>query len=116
VYLKASHPNGDMKYIFSIIEKAGSHLSIISIKEENREHFSGYIYLNTFGMSNSPSFMTLTLTTWIKDAAGHLSQPMVFPLELHNNIIPEEPPQGLFEEQDLGPIMVQLPSMPDIGG
>jgi hypothetical protein len=116
VYLKASHPNGGMKYIFSIIEGAGSHLSIISIKEENREYFSGYIYLNTFGISNSPGFITLTLTTWIKDAAGHLSQPMVFPLELHNNINPEKPPKGLFEEQELGPIMIQLQSMTHTGG
>ena len=116
VYLKASDPNGGMKYIFSTIERAGSHLSIIRIKEENREHFSGYIYLKTFGMNNSPSFLTLTLTIWIKDAAGHLSQPAIFPLELHNNIIPEEPPRGLFEEQDLGPIMVQLQSPTDTGG
>ena len=105
-----------MKYIFSIIERAGSHLSIISLQEENREHFSGYIYLNTFGMSNSPGLITLTLTIWIKDAAGHLSQPMVFPLELHNNIIPEKPPKGLFEEQELGPIMIQLQSMTHTGG
>jgi hypothetical protein len=116
VYLKASDPNAGMKYILSIIEGAGSHLSIIGIKEENREHFSGYIYLKTFGMNNSLSFLTLTLTIWIKDAAGHLSRPVIFPLELHNNIIPEEPPPGLFEEQDLGPIMVQIRSLTETGG
>jgi len=116
VYLKASDPNGGMKYIFSIIEGTGSHLSVIRIKEENREQFSGYIYLKTFGMNNSPNFLSLTLTIWIKDAAGHLSQPVIFPLELHDNIIPEEPPLGLFEEQDLGPIMVQLQSPTDTGG
>jgi general secretion pathway protein A len=116
IYLKASHPNGGMKYIFSTIERAGSHLSIIILQEENREHFSGYIYLNTFGMSNSPGLMTLTLTIWIKDAAGHLSQPMVFPLDFHNNIIQEKPPKGLFKEQELGPIMVQLQRMTDTGG
>ena len=116
VYLKASDPNGGMKYILSIIEGAGSHLSIIGIKEENREHFSGYIYLKIFGVNNSPSFQTLTLTIWIKDAAGHLSQPVIFPLELHNNIIQEEPPPGLFKEQDLGPIMVQTQSLTEMGG
>jgi hypothetical protein len=116
VYLKASHPNGGMKYILSIIDGAGSHRSIIRIKEENREHFSGYIYFKTFGMNNSPGFLTLTLTIWIKDTAGHLSQSVIFPLKLHNNIIPEKPPQGLFEEQDLGPIMVQLQNLADMGG
>ena len=116
VYLKASDPNGGMRYILSIIEGAGSHLSIIGIKEQNREHFSGYIYLNTYGMNNSPSFLPLTLTIWIKDAAGHLSQPVIFPLELHNNIIQGEPPPGLFKEQDLGPIMVQIQSLTDMGG
>jgi hypothetical protein len=116
VYLKASDPNRGMKYILSTIERGGSHLSFIRIKEEDREHFSGYIYLNTFNMNNSLSFLTLTLTIWIKDAAGHLSQSVIFPLKFDNNIIPEEPPQGLFEEQDLGPIMVQLKSLTDMGG
>ncbi len=66
-------------------------------------------------MGDSPGPVTLTLTIWIKDAAGHLSQPLVFPLELHNNIIPEKPPKGLFKEQELGPIMVQLRRMTDTG-
>ena len=119
IYLKASHPNEGMEYIFGVIESggSGSHLSITNIKEENRKHFSGYIYLNTSSMSNSLRSMSLKLTIWIKDAAGHFSQPMVFLLELQNNILsPEKPPQGLFEEQDLGPIMVKIQSLTETGG
>ena len=108
VYLNASYPNGDMKYIVSSIEKGGSHLNFIRLKEKNRHQFSGYIYLTTASTKAWLNLFDLTLTIWIQDSDGHLSQPVLFPLSFQTNVIPEKPPQDLFEQQDLGPIMTEL--------
>jgi len=113
VYLKAIDANGNMKSIFVIVEKGGSQLSIIEIKKENREKLSGYIYLNTLG-TVTPNIDNLTLSVSIKDTSGHFSEPAVFSLSFQTNIIPEKPPQGIFEEQELGPIMIQMRNLPGI--
>jgi hypothetical protein len=51
---------------------------------------------------------SLTLTVNIQGRGGHFSQPAVFPLFFQANPTPEAPPEGVFKEQNLGPIMVTL--------
>ncbi len=112
VYLKASDPDGKMKYIFATVSQpgVGSYpASIIKIKDENQKEVSGYIYLNTAPGRSARFFnLTLTLTVNIKDDRGQFSKPAVFPLSFAAKPDPEAPPQGVFNEQDLGPIMVTL--------
>jgi hypothetical protein len=112
VYLKASDPDGKMKYMFATVSQpgVGSYpVSITRIKDENQKELSGYIYLNT-GPARSTRFfnLTLTLTVNIKDDKGRFSQPAVFPLSFMAKPSPEAPPEGVFNEHDLGPIMVTL--------
>jgi hypothetical protein len=112
VYLEASSPEGKMKYIFATISQPGVGIypvSIIRIREENWKEFSGYIYLNT-APARLPEFFnhSLTLTVNIQRKGGQFSQPAVFPLFFQANPTPEAPPQGVFKEQNLGPIMVTL--------
>jgi hypothetical protein len=112
VYLKASDPDGKMKYIFATVSQpgVGSYpVSITRIKDENQKELSGYIYLNT-GPARLANFfdLTLTLTVNIKDDKGQFSKPAVFPLSFVAKPSPEAPPEGVFNEQDLGPIMVTL--------
>ena len=112
VYLKASNPEGKMKYIFATISQPGVStypVSIIRIKEENAKELSGYIYLNT-APARLPEFFnrSLTLTVNIQGEGGPFSQPAVFPLFFQANPTREAPPEGVFKEQRLGPIMVTL--------
>jgi hypothetical protein len=111
VYLKASDPHGKMKYIFATISQPGVGIypvSIIRIREENWKEFSGYIYLNTAPARQTNFFnLTLTLTVNIKDERG-FSESAVFPLSFQAKPTQEAPPEGVFKEQDLGPIMVTL--------
>ena len=112
VYLKASDPDGKMKYIFATISQPGMGtypVSIIRIKEENGKELSGYIYLNTAPTRLSEFFnRSLTLTVNIQGKGGQFSQPAVFPLSFQAKPTPEAPPEGVFKEQSLGPIMVTL--------
>jgi hypothetical protein len=112
VYFKASTPEGKMKYIFATISQPGVStypVSIIRIKEENAKELSGYIYLNT-APARLPEFFnrSLTLTVNIQGEGGQFSQPTVFPLFFQAKPTPEVPPEGIFKEQNLGPIMVTL--------
>ena len=112
VYLKASDPDGKMKYIFATISQPGVGtypVSITRIKEENAKELSGYIYLNTAPARSSEFFnRSLTLTVNIKGEGGQFSEPAVFPLFFQAKPTQEGPPEGVFKEQKLGPIMVTL--------
>ena len=111
IYLKASDPEGQMKYIFATVSQPGVSaypISIIRIKGENQKELSGYIYLNTAPAAQVNFFnLTLALSVTIKGPGG-FSQPAVFPLSFEASATPEVPPDGVFKEENLGPISVTL--------
>ncbi len=118
IFLIASDPDGDMKNIVCTIDQAGVgtyRVSITKIQEENQKELSGYIYLNTQSVDDL-DFVNLTLTVQIQDKAGHYSEPSTFPLLLRSTSVQEPPPPGIFQEVNLGPIMIQLRSIHDDGG
>ena len=112
VYLKASDPEGKMRYIFATISQPGVGIypvSITWIKSENRRELSGYIYLNTAPIMPTSFFnLTLTLAVNIQGKGGVFSQPVVFPLAFSSQSVRETPPDGAFREQNLGSIMITL--------
>jgi hypothetical protein len=112
VYLNAHDPDGDMKQIVCEIEQPGVGVYPVSytrIKEENRKELSGYVYLTTLHVNYfSFNFINLTLRVEIQDRAGHYSAPVFFPLSFNALYRQEPPPQNVFKEHDLGPIMIQL--------
>jgi hypothetical protein len=114
VYLKASDPEGKMKYIFATVSQPGANaypVSIIRIKGENQKELSGYIYLNTAPAAQVNFFnLTLTLTVNIKGTGG-FSEPAVFPLSFVAKPSRAAPPDGVFKEQNLGPISVTLQTL-----
>jgi len=116
IYLNASDPEGKMKNIFAVVEQPGLgpySLSIIRIKKENQKELSGYIYLSTSTPVSRLIFTTLTLTVWIQDRSGNFSKPAVFPSSIEGRAGPQEsPPPGLFNEQQLGPVMITLRAIP----
>ncbi len=118
IYLIASDPDGDMKNIVCTIDHAGVGVypvSITKIREGSQKEFSGYIYLNTQSPDDL-NFVTLTLTVQVQDQAGHYSAPAAFPLLLSGTSVQAPPPPGVFQEVDLGPIMIQLRTIRDDGG
>jgi hypothetical protein len=111
IYLKASDPEGQMKYIFATVSQPGVvayPISMIRIKGENQKELSGYIYLST-PLTGQVNFFNLTLTLSVSiKGTGGFSQPAVFPLSFEAKPTPEAPPDGVFKEQNLGPISVSL--------
>jgi len=112
IYLNASDADGDMKHIVCTIDQPGtgpSSAGFTRIKEENRQQFSGYIYLFTGG-TGGVSLSNLTLTVQIQDRPGHFSNPVSFSLSFEHGAKQESPPLEVFEEKDLGPVMIPLQS------
>ena len=112
VYLKASDPEGKMRYIFATISQPGVGVypvSITRIKGENQKDLSGYIYLNTARAVPTSFFnLNLTLAVNIQGQGGVFSPTVFFPLSFSRQSAREAPPDGLFAEQNLGPIMINL--------
>ena len=110
IYLKASDPNGEMIKIYAIVDQPGQTypVSITRVGKENGKEFSGYLYLSTAPPSTIFEGTSITLTVQIQDRSGNFSRPAVFPLTMKGLATQEAPPQGVFEERDLGPVMVTV--------
>ena len=113
VYLKASDPDGDMRYITAVVYQPGwgdYPISRTRIRRENGKELDGYMYLNTLvpGGYEFENFFTYWLTVQIQDKAGHFSKPVEFAVTFNKRAIQQTPPPGVFKEQDLGPILVNL--------
>ena len=113
IYLNASDPNGEMIKIYGIVEQPGQiyPVSITKVSKENGKEFSGYLYLSTAPPAHPLDGTSITLTVQIQDRSGNFSQPAVFPLTLKSLAAQEAPPQGVFKEQDLGPVMIAITSL-----
>lgn len=112
VYLNALDMDGDMKFVVCTISQkgVGESVSYTRIKKDNGKELSGYVYLNTFSSPDYQSldFTNLTLTLQVKDQAGNLGTPQVFPLSFNARFTQEVAPPGVFKDQDLGAVMVTL--------
>ncbi len=115
VYLKASDADGDMKEFVCTIHQPGVGtypVSLTRIKEGNQKSLSGYLYLNVTAFRNL-DFVELTLTVQVRDRAGQFSEPMNFPLSINSRYTQDSPPEGIFQETDLGPILIDLRTVGD---
>jgi hypothetical protein len=110
VYIHASDPEGDMKRIFCAVSQPGRGsypVSYLRVPEGQRGELSGFIYLNT-NAGQGLSFTHITLQVEIEDREGNLSKPISFFLAFNARAEQETPPPGLFQDQEIGPIMVSL--------
>lgn len=112
IYLKASDPESDMDVIMATIQqpgKGGYPPSYTRIRDGNKRNLSGYIYWNSSqDMQQGLNFTNFTLTVQIRDKAGSLSNALTFPLHFQMSARQSPPPQGLFEEKELGPVMIRI--------
>jgi hypothetical protein len=56
------------------------------------------------------NFGNLVLKIQIRDQAGNFSEPVSFSLSFNPRAHQEEAPPGLFQDRELGPIMITLTS------
>ena len=87
--------------------------SMAKVSKENGKEFSGYLRLPTAFLANAPDGTSITLWVRIEDRSGMRSQPVAFPLTLKRQGIQTAPPQGVFKERDLGPMVTQKSSWID---
>jgi hypothetical protein len=110
VYIRAEDPEGDMKNIICTVSQPGRGtypVCFVRIPESLRRDLSGFLYLNTPG-TQGLAFTTLTLQVEIRDRAGNASRPVSFPLAFNPRAEQENPPLGIFREEEVGPIMISL--------
>ncbi|MGB9698105.1 MAG: hypothetical protein ACPL5I_01860 [Thermodesulfobacteriota bacterium] len=110
VYLNATDEDGDMKYILCEVFQPGMGdcpLSFIKIPPDQQRNLSGYIYLPTAGIHNL-DFLNLSLKVTIQDRIGQNSESLSFTLTFDPKAEQESPPPGIFQERELGPIMIKL--------
>lgn len=110
VYLNATDEDGDMNYILCEVYQAGMGdypLTFIKIPDDQQRNLSGYIYLPTAGI-HSLDFLNLSLKVTIQDRIGQYSESVSFTLTFDPGAKQENLPAGIFQERELGPIMVKL--------
>ncbi len=108
VYLQASDEDGDMKTILTTLVQPGRGMYPISrtaIPKGQEKELSGYRYLNTFG-TDFLNYKTIQITVQVQDRIGQFSQPASFAVSLNRALRMESPPAGIFDDREIGPIMV----------
>jgi len=110
IYLRASDPDGDMKTIIAYFKRgAGGGPTAVShtqIKENDRREINGYLYW--YPGSEVDDFSEMAMTIQIEDMAGHFSKSVSLPLRIQLSGSQELPPEGVFQEKELGPVMIPL--------
>ncbi len=110
IYLKASDADGDMRDIVATVTQPGMGTyppSFIRLGENHRKEVSGYVYL-LIPLLNSLDNVGMTASIQIRDQSGQFSQPVNLPLTIGFLAQEEPPPPGVFQETDLGPILIDL--------
>ena len=111
VYLKASDFDGDLKTVIATLGRGespgpGSHISFTSLKAGDRKEISGYLYWNS-GKSVHV-FPAGIMTLQVQDRAGNLSNQVFLSLLFRAGVRQDLPPQGIFDEKEIGPIMIAI--------
>ncbi|NWF55829.1 MAG: hypothetical protein HXY45_13655 [Syntrophaceae bacterium] len=110
LYLRAEDSDGDMKNIICHIRQPGRGsypVCFLKIPEGQRRELSGFLFLNTAG-SQGMAFINLALQIEIQDRAGNTSLPISLSLSFNPRAEQENPPLGVFREEEIGPIMASL--------
>ncbi len=110
IYLIAKDPEGEMRYIVATIYQQGVGTTPVSrtrIRPENQNELNGYVYW-TAPVRGEFEFSNLTLNLDIQDKAGQHSRAIEFPVSISTYQAQEPPPPGIFQENNLGPIMIRL--------
>lgn len=112
IYLKAEIPDGEMKAIFSNLERTGvgrHPVSITVLKPDFNRQLNGYIHLNTSDSETGSNLINANfiLRVKIQNTTGQFSNEVFFPLTLDPRFTQFPPPLIFFQENDLGPILVR---------
>lgn len=106
IYLRVYDPDGDMKSIAAYCSGLADvgHIYFIPLPKENRKELSGYVswHIHPEVTHSTEALMTIQ----IEDMAGHLSKAVSFPFKVVSSGKQQTPPEGVFEERYLGPILI----------
>jgi hypothetical protein len=111
VYLKASDLDGDLKTVIATLGRGeaagpGFYISLTRLKAGDRKELSGYLYWNSG--KGAYVFPSGVMTLQVQDRAGNLSDQVSLPLLFRPGARQGAPPQGVFEEKEIGPIMIVI--------
>ena len=118
VYINASDPDGDMDQVVCYVDfQAGLlqpyPISNTKVGKDQQKNLSGYLFLDTSGLLRP---ISIVLIVQIKDKAGHFSAPVSLsvnigePSQKQKEIRQENPPRDIFQDKNLGPILIALTS------
>ena len=117
VYVKASDPDGDMRYlVYSIrVSGQGGHTNRLGVRKGDRAELLGYLNISFPPAQDAwGEWADLTMTLYIQDSQGNTSEKVSFAAALSRGVKQASPPapfdiRGL---KTLGHIWVQLPRIP----
>lgn len=113
VYLRAQDPDGDMRFIAATLWQTGfGYYSpvFIRVKDEDRQEFAGYVFLNTPARERLLIDDQFELTLVIRDKQGNRSNSVKFPLRFSHRTQQESMPDQWKNTaiKNLGPIGIDI--------
>lgn len=103
IYLKASDPDGDIRYVyFWMDEPTGGTPVRLKVDQEQRRELSGYYFLDLWKLRWRASIGVLGFRIFIEDWSGRQSEWVDFSLRVRLGAPMGPPPEGVFMEKLLG--------------
>ncbi len=117
IYVEANDPDGDMRYFAYTIGTSGRgrRVDYVHIKKGDRAEMLGYLRVFTSSPGDPQAeWAHLTLTLYIQDRGGKVSNTLTFPVALSRGVKQSSPPPPFDIEglKRLGQIWVELPRTP----
>ncbi len=113
IYINASDPNSEIKYVVATIDQPGRGVYQPGLTRIKGSHeLSGYVYWKAPDVE-ALNFTNITLKLQIKDKAGNYSNEVSFPLHFTTTARQEPPAPGVFQDRNLGPVMIGIRALGD---
>ena len=106
IYIKASDPEGDMRWIMVAAGrgKGAIYGSVIRLRKEDRKDLNGYVFWDT-GQARSTGVTGIVEVT-IEDWKGNESETLSVPVKIVSKGAKSQSAPEEFKEKEIGPIMI----------
>jgi hypothetical protein len=105
VYVKASDPTGDMRFVIVSGGRGAVGSAVTRISKKARKDLNGYLWWDTTKAINRDT--TGAVSIQIEDMKGAESEVMTVPVKIVSRGAKSQSPPPEFQEVEIGPIMIE---------
>ncbi len=104
IYIEAEDAGGDMNYVLVIVDQTGQGrypADRVLLDPRHRSHLKAFLQWNTLRAEGLREGTQITVTIFIHDMTGNVSNPVVFPFTFVSGLSAEQDTPAPFDERNI---------------